>query len=166
MNRRSLSTPVPTNIPKGFGGLPPREITDVYQYHHGDMIKSMKQETTELNQRFFSVNNVEIIQKLIQQAVYMKSNKKHKIGRQSDDQLLIIMKSMFLQHGRFLDTHIDEQIGELNSKVAEECAKIIIPNIEQHIHYIDNLDKNLEVMDYGESTNTAGSKTNTMFRPV
>ena len=162
----NFNTPRPTNEPQHFGGLPPRDVTGIYDYHHTDMIKSMKQEENELNTRFFSTENVEIIHKLIQQQVYIKSNKKHKIGRQSDDQLIIIMKSMFLQHGRFLETHIEEQIQELNYKVAEECAKIIIQHIEQHLHYIENLDKNLDIIDYGASTNTAGSKTNSMFRPV
>ena len=157
----STGIPLPTEGPMPFGGLPPRMVSNVYESHNRDMIKAMKYEDTELKVTFFSSGNVETLQKLIQEEVYTRTGKTHKIGRQADDQLLIIMKSIFLQHGRFLDVYIEEQVRELNRKVAEECARIILPNLAQRLHYIENLDKNIadSIMDYGKSTNTAGSKT-------
>lgn len=157
----STGIPMPTEGPMPFGGLPPRMISNVYEGHNRDMIKAMKYEDSELKVTFFSPTNVDVIQKMIQEQVYSRTGSKHKIGRQSDDQLLIIMKSIFLQHGRFLDVYIQEQVNELNRKVADECTRIILPNLAQHLHYIENLDKNISdsIMDYGKSTNTAGSKT-------
>ena len=161
LNPASTGIPMSQDGPMPFGGIPPRMVSNVYETHNRDMIKSMKYEESELKLKFFSNQNVDYLQKMIQEEVYRKTNKKHSIGRQADDQLLIIMKSIYLQHGRFLDVYIDEQTTELNRKVSDECARIILPNLAQHLHYIENLDKNISefIMDYGKSTNTAGSKT-------
>lgn len=161
MDPSSTGIPITENPPFPFGGKQPRIVSNIYEKHNNDMIKSMKYEESELKLKFFSNQNVDLLQKMIQEEVYVKTNKKHTIGRQADDQLLIIMKSMFLQHGRFLDVYIDEQITELNRKVSDECTRIILPNLAQHLHYIENLEKNISefIMDYGKSTNTAGSKT-------
>jgi len=52
------------------------------------------QETSKLNQLFFSKKNMDIIQNAIRYTVYTKTNKKHIIDKQSDIELQIIMRSM------------------------------------------------------------------------
>jgi len=48
---------------------------------------------------------------------------------QSDNELLIIMRSMFLQHAKHLPESIDKQLSELNMKVLMD----IIPRVESNI---------------------------------
>ena len=50
---------------------------------------------------FFSGENIDNIQEQIINIVYKKSGGKWKIGRQSDTQLKIIMKSIYLQHSKY-----------------------------------------------------------------
>ena len=62
----------------------------------------------------FSKRNIDCIQKHIQKSVLQKTN--YRIGRQSDLQLQIIMRSIYLQYSKNLDCNYAEQIRELNKK--------------------------------------------------
>ena len=68
------------------------------------------QETSKLNQLFFSKKNMENIQNMIRYQVFLKSDKKFIIDRQSDIELEIIMRSIYLQHSPNLPNKTIEQI--------------------------------------------------------
>ena len=72
------------------------------------------QETNQLNHLFFSKANMDLIQNQIRYTVYIKSDKKFIIDRQSDIELQIIMRSIYLQHSPNLPNKIKEQIQYLN----------------------------------------------------
>ena len=129
-------------------------------------LRTMEYEANDVNTLFFSSDNINLLQHMIQQRVYIDSNKRHQIGRQSDDELLIIMRSMYMEHSRNLPGYVKEQILELNQYVVDECVRIILPKIEQHVSYISTLDKRLDIMDYGETTTTKGTKTAQLFRSI
>ena len=75
------------------------------------------QETSVLNQLFFSKKNMDNVQNMIRYNVYEKSNKKFIIDKQSDIELEIIMRSIYLQHSVNLPNKIKEQIMYLNDLV-------------------------------------------------
>lgn len=129
-------------------------------------LRSMEYEPNDVNQLYFSSENIDLLQKMIQQQIYIDSNKRHKISRQSDDELLIIMRSVYMEHSRNLPGYVKEQIIELNQHVVSECVRIILPRIEQHVSYMNTLDKRLDIMDYGETTTTKGTKTTQLFRSI
>ena len=83
------------------------------------------QETSKLNHLFFSKKNMEIIQNMIRFNVYQKSEKKHIIDRQSDIELEIVMRSIYLQHSPNLPNKITEQISYLNKLVSDWCVEEI-----------------------------------------
>ena len=66
---------------------------------------------------------------------YRKSNGEYTIGRQSDVELKIIMRSIYLQNSKNLATDVAGQIRELNRLVANEAVPSIIVNIEQYLGY-------------------------------
>ena len=98
------------------------------------------QETSTLNQLFFSKKNMEIIQNMIRYNVYERSEKKFVIGRQSDIELEIIMRSIYLQHSPNLPDKIKEQIQYLNNLVNNWCVEQIIPEVQQYIGYIKEIE--------------------------
>jgi len=55
---------------------------------------------TPLNTTFFSDANIETLQQRISDQVFMMSGNKHRIDRQSDDDLKLIMRSYYLMFGR------------------------------------------------------------------
>ena len=60
---------------------------------------------------------MDIIQNNIRYTVYVKTNKKHIIDKQSDIELQIIMRSMYLQHSPNLEYNYKEQLEYLNKLV-------------------------------------------------
>jgi hypothetical protein len=98
------------------------------------------QETSQLNQLFFSKKNMEIVQNMIRYNVYEKSGKKHIIDKQSDIELEIIMRSIYLQHSPNLPNKIKEQINYLDKLVMEWCVENILPEVDQYFGYIKEIE--------------------------
>lgn len=94
------------------------------------------QEKTQLNQLYFSKKNMNIIQDKIRYEVYMNTEKKHIIDKQSDLELEIIMRSTYLQHSPNLPNQITEQLKYLNQLVTNWCVEKIIPEIYQYVGYL------------------------------
>lgn len=63
-------------------------------------------ENSSLSKTFFSKKNVTLIQDKLIEGVYLKSNKKIIISRQNDDELYVIMKSIYLQYGKSCKRHL------------------------------------------------------------
>tara|TARA_A100001015_G_C14814028_1_gene641949 strand:- start:25 stop:381 length:357 start_codon:yes stop_codon:yes gene_type:complete len=78
---------------------------------------------TPLSDTFFSHENINILQNGLRYGVYEKSNNQFIIGNQNNDELKIIMRSIFLQNSKNLLTNITEQIVNLNNKVLD----LVIP---------------------------------------
>ena len=79
-----------------------------------------------LNQTFFSPANVSIVQNKIRREVYERSGGEFLIDNQSVDELLIVMRAMYLQYGKNQPDHVREQIVELNQIVADWCVPKIL----------------------------------------
>ena len=90
---------------------------------------------TALSLNFFSKININKVQSLIITGVYAKSNNTHLISKQNENELLIIMRSIYLQYGKNLSYDINQQIDELNDKVVTWAVNNIITNIDQYISY-------------------------------
>ena len=82
---------------------------------YGDESKNTKYERTAiksdfcdniLNQTFFSSKNVKIVQNGLRHSVWEKSGKKHIIGEQSETELVVVMRSIFLQFAKNLPDNI------------------------------------------------------------
>ena len=99
-----------------------------------------------LSKVYFNPNNIATIQSGIINKVYQVSNGQFTIGRQNEQQLLIIMRSIYLQFSKNREYDIQNQINELNTMVIEECARIIIPNIHQQQGYINDISEAKKVL--------------------
>jgi hypothetical protein len=90
---------------------------------------------TQLSLNFFSKENINKIQNLIRKTVYYRSNYTHIISAQNEQELLIIMRSMYLQYGKNLDYDIDKQTNVLNNMTIDWAVINILSNIDQYISY-------------------------------
>ncbi len=117
------------------------------------------QETSKLNQLFFSKRNMEIIQNNIRYTVYTKTNKKHIIDKQSDIELQIIMRSIYLQHSTNLEYKYKEQLEYLNSLVINWCVEHIIPQLEQYMGYLKEVEYMPSPIDLPINLSSKGSRT-------
>jgi len=91
--------------------------------------------TTNVSTAFFSKNNIDEIQNNIIKEVYNRSEDKYIISRQSEQELLVIMRSYYLQFSKNLPTNINTQINELNNMVINWSVDEILTNIKQYINY-------------------------------
>jgi len=117
------------------------------------------QETSKLNQLYFSKKNMDIIQNNIRYTVYNKTNKKHIIDKQSDIELQIIMRSMYLQHSPNLEYNYKEQLEYLNKLVVDWCVEKIIPQLEQYIGYLKEVEYMPMPIDLPVNLSSKGSRT-------
>ena len=117
------------------------------------------QETSKLNQLFFSKKNMDIIQNNIRYTVYVKTNKKHIIDKQSDIELQIIMRSMYLQHSPNLEYNYKEQLEYLNKLVVDWSVEKIIPQLEQYIGYLKEVEYMPMPIDLPVNLSSKGSRT-------
>jgi len=117
------------------------------------------QETSKLNQLFFSKKNMDIIQNMIRYNVYVKSDNKYIIDRQSDIELEIVMRSIYLQHSPNRPDKIKEQIEYLNKLVADWCTEQIIPEVQQYYGYIKEIEYMPVPMDLPLNLSSKGSRS-------
>ena len=116
-------------------------------------------ELSQLSKNYFSKNNIDKIQNLIINEVRILSNNEYNIGRQSDTQLQIIMRSIYLTHSKHLKTNINQQINELNKIVVDEAVKEIIPHIKQYLGYIKDISSPRNFMTHPKSVSSKGENS-------
>jgi len=117
------------------------------------------QESSQLNQLFFSKANMEIIQNKIRYDVYIKTDKKHIIDRQSEVELEIVMRSTYLQHSPNLPNKIKEQIKYLNDLVANWCIEKIIPEVYQYYGYLKEVEYMPVPLELPQNLSSKGTRT-------
>tara|TARA_B100001093_G_scaffold490309_2_gene529231 strand:+ start:1502 stop:2002 length:501 start_codon:yes stop_codon:yes gene_type:complete len=82
-------------------------------------------ERSRLSDAYFSQENINIIQNGIRKGVYDKSNGTLLVDKQEPEKIVTVMRSMYLQYSKNLETNIPKQIEELNNYVLNFC----IPNV-------------------------------------
>lgn len=92
-------------------------------------------ERSKLSDLFFSSKNIENIQNLLIKGVYEKSNSQIIIDKQPTDNIVIIMRSMYLQYSKNLDTKLNEQINELNNYVLNYCIPKVYSEAIAYLKY-------------------------------
>lgn len=115
-------------------------------------------EPTQLNKLYFSRDNLDIVQNMIRYGVWKQSGEKYVIDRQSDVEIQIVMRSIFLQHSPNLNEKIKDQIAYLDKKVAEWCIPKIIAEVQQYVGYINDIEKLPMPIDRPLNLSSKGTK--------
>lgn len=113
---------------------------------------------TLLSQLYFSSKNIDLVQKKIKNVVHKATRGNVNIDRQSDDELLIVMRSIYLQYGMNCDKKVTDQVYALNDRVVKYCAKNITSNISMYLKYLSDLDNTSRIMDYPIHSTISGDK--------
>ena len=107
---------------------------------------------------FFSEENVNAIQEAIRYQVYMRSEGKHVIDKQSETELFVIMRAMYLQNARHKQYDLYGQIQDLNKLVLDYCVPRILVEIDQYMFYKNDISKLPVPLERGQLSSTKGSK--------
>lgn len=84
---------------------------------------------------FFSQINIDMLQEGLKNMILDNSNGKYNIQKQSETELKIIMRSIYLQFSTNNNDNIVSQVKELNRLVLEWAVPEIMSNIKQHETY-------------------------------
>jgi hypothetical protein len=126
--------------------------------HQGNII-SRNLDCTEISKIFFSNYNIDILQSGIRNKILNITNGKINISRQSDDELKIIMRSIYFQYGKNSTNNIREQILDLNVRVIEWSVPEIISNYKQSQQYLKDISTLPEPLDRSILPSKKGTKT-------
>lgn len=117
------------------------------------------QSVSPLSLSFFSNYNIERVQDLIRYNVYIKSDKKHIISKQSVIELQILMRSMYLQHAKNTIGELKQQVDELNEIVVGWAVPKILEEISQYNGYIHE-QSNLPIpLEHPKQLTSKGTKS-------
>lgn len=119
-------------------------------------------ECNVLNQLYLSPENIEEVQQRIRYEVYRASNQQHVIGRQSERELVIIMRSIYLTYGKNIPTDdpavLKRQISDLNDLVVLEVVPKILSEIQTHIRYLYDRSTQPMPLAWPQNMSTKGQK--------
>ena len=95
--------------------------------------------TSQLSTAYFSKENIRIIQNGLRAGVHSLSKGSYIISPQNEDNLKVIMRSIFLQNSANLPTNIKEQIYELNNLVLEYCIPKVYGEAQGYLTYLHDV---------------------------
>ena len=121
----------------------------------------------DVGQLFFSKKNIIELQKKIKSKVFIETKGKIILDDDQDDSdLLIVMRAVYYQEGRFLPNNvmsIEFQVKKLNIKVINYLYPDLMTNIKQEYYYVKEINEPLKPIDRPINVSIKGSKTNTLF---
>lgn len=122
--------------------MAPRLVQEQIQYRH---------DNTPLNTVFFGQSNIDNLQQSIHDAVLAMSKGEHSLSRQSDADLMLIMRSYYLQYAQNNPDQVAEELDQLNQRVVAFASNRIMVEITAYKRYrkdiLDFPDPNERPMD-------------------
>lgn len=121
------------------GGMPFSDAPSLFgDTNQRDLVGHMHVRTP-LNQVYFSDDNVNKLQDAIQEQVFLMSGSKHRIDRQSDTDLKLIMRSYYLTYAKNNPATISEDLEDLNRRVIGYASAKIYSELDFHLFYLKDL---------------------------
>lgn len=117
-----------------------------------------------VSELFFSDFNTGLLHDAIRYVVYSRSDGKYVIGRQSDIDLKVIMRSVFMMHCKHLPYDITGQVRDLNKMVIDESVKRILVEIPMYLYYRTDVISMRKPIDRAVNVSSAGTKTLEVMR--
>lgn len=104
--------------------MTPERVAEQIQHRHED---------TPLNKLFFSQGNIDTLQEQIRSTVYQMVG--GNIDRQSDSDLMLIMRSYYLQYAENNPMRVGEELELLNKRVVNFAANRVAVEVQAYRHY-------------------------------
>jgi hypothetical protein len=134
-----------------------------YEFRNDKMIMKgyfNDKENNELAKIFFSKENIKRIQKKLREEMLIKSKGKIKLDAEQDESdMLVCMRAIFLEHGRFLPFQLVKQVKKLNEQVVAYILPDMISQIKQYYGYLKEINEPIKPIDRPINVNRAGRKT-------
>ena len=96
-------------------------------------------QSNPVSKAFFSLQNIENVQQELIKGVHEESRTRFSIGKQDEDTLKIIMRSIFLQNSLNLKCNIKGQIKTLNQLVLNYCVPQIYGELKGYVKFKEDI---------------------------
>ena len=114
-------------------------------------------EPTPIGELFFSVQNINRIQKMIKFEIFKRTSGKYKLEiDQNETDLLVVMRDIYITCGKNLPYKVIHQVKELNHRTIEKIIPDMISIIKQDDTYIKQLDKPIDPIPLPVCVNNKG----------
>jgi len=148
---------------KDYKLIDQQEVPSDYVYW--DIIKTF-QERNPLMDFFFSKKNLDHLQNLITKMILHRSDGVYNISRQSDPELLTVMRSIYIKTptNPYAYGHaFRKDICTLNKNVLDWVVPRILIHIQQYLGYVRDQGKAYQPMKQPEFMSSTGNRTNRGF---
>jgi hypothetical protein len=108
---------------------------------------------------FFSPTNVNAVQEGIRYRVWVESGGGHVIGRQSEMELTIVMRSIYQQYARNSPYDVVGQVRQLNAQVLDFCVPRVLSEIGMYMRYRKDISQMPVPLARAPIATTKGSRT-------
>lgn len=117
---------------------------------------SVRQVQTPLNCMFFSQQNIQLLQRAIRQDFKNKTGVK--IDYQNQDDLISLMRSVYINNQQNSYDKLDQQIRQMNGVVIKQAVDQISTGVSQFFAYVRDLDKPIVPPAIPENTSIYGMR--------
>lgn len=111
-----------------------------------------------VSELFFSHHNIDILQNGIRYSVFKRTSDLKVIDGQSENELLIIMRSIYLQYCKHKPYNIVEQVRDLNSKVLDFAVPRILVELNQYVNYKKDASALPIPLEHSKNVSSKGTK--------
>jgi hypothetical protein len=135
------------------------------EYNYYDIMKTF-QEINPLIKLFFSKKNIDHIQGLIIKMISFQSEGVYNISRQSDNELLIVMRSIYIKtptNPYAQGQELKNNICILNKNVLDWVIPRLMINIQQYLGYMRDRSNVAMPLRHPEYMSSAGNRINRGF---
>lgn len=117
----------------------------------------IKVQESPLSDLFFSKLNISALQEAIRYGVYRDSG--FVIDRQSEIELVIIMRSIFTEHAQNRgDIEVVAQVRALNARVLDYCVKSVVEKVKSQSDYVQWATSMPVPIEHSKATSTKGER--------
>lgn len=126
------------------------------------MVRSLGQQPTGLAAAFFAPGNVDEVQDRMREVVFRRTG--HRIDRQSDEQLLILMRNVFVEYARHEAPDVPSEVRRLDNVVLAQAVPIVAAGLAQYLSYLRDASQLPPPLPHGQATSIKGTRTLEMDR--
>lgn len=123
-----------------------------------ESLMTMKQTMTPLNVAYFCRDNINRIHLDIIKSFKQESGLT--IDRQNDNDLITLMRKVFIDMGHNHYNSVGDQVAQMNQQVKNEALREIRSNVTQFMTYVRDMDKPIMPPAVPQNTSIYGTRTN------
>lgn len=124
--------------------------------------RSLNQPRTPLLEAFFGVPNMDVLQNRLRATIQQQAG--YAIDRQSDTDLLVIMRKVFAEHASNVQQNLPAEVKRMNDIVLGVAVPMVATGVAGYLAYLRDASRLPEPLARGAQTSVKGTKTFEMFR--